>query len=69
MSNNCGEKDDDSITITWHIDDVRSLADDIDPTDEQCREVLRRADKYHDASVGINWDVLQYHLGEVLEDD
>ena len=60
------EKDDDSISITWHIDDVRSLAPDLDIMDEQCREVLRRADKWHDAEVGINWDVLRSYLEQVL---
>ncbi len=64
MSNNC----DDSISITWHIDDVRSLAHDIDLTDDQCREVLLRADKYHDANIGINWGVLGQHLTDVLEE-
>ena len=55
-----------TITIEWHIDDVRSIAHDIDVTDEQCMEVLWRAKEYHDANVGINWDVLRYHLDNVL---
>ena len=58
----------DTINIIWHIDDVRSLAHDInvDVTDEQCREVLARADKDHNADIGINWGVLGQHLAEVL---
>ena len=56
----------DTITITWHIADVRSLAYDIDVTDDQCREVLRRVARYHDVSIGINWDVISHHLGKVL---
>ena len=68
MSNNCGEPDDDSISITWHIDDVRSLAPDLDIMDEQCREVLRRADKYHDCTIGINLGVLSYYLEQVVNE-
>jgi len=68
MSNNCGERDDDSISITWCIDDVRSLAPDIDLTYEQCREVLAMADNNHDASIGINWDVLRVYLDVVLDE-
>jgi len=67
MSNNCGETDDDSISITWHIDDVRALCDGR-ITDEQCREVLAMADNHHDANIGINWDVLRVYIDAVLEE-
>ena len=55
----------DTINITWHIDDVR-MAYTRPITDEQCREVLARADKDHNADIGINWGVLGQHLAEVL---
>ena len=58
----------DEITITWHIDDVRSNTDR-PITDEQCREVLRRADKCHDANIGLNWDSLTVYTDTVLGDD
>lgn len=58
----------DSITISWHIDDVAALAElnDFDITPDQCREVLLRAKKNHDAEIGINWGVLEFYLDDVL---
>ena len=50
----------------WHISDVQE-ATDKDLTDEQCREVLRRVDHYHDANIGINWDVIRYHADMVAD--
>ena len=38
----------DKITITWHIDDVKSIAPDL--TDDQCREVLQAVERKHDAN-------------------
>ena len=58
----------DSISITWNIDDVR-MAYNRPITDDQCREVLARADKYHDCTIGINWDVLVCYAREVTNDD
>ena len=67
----------DRIERSWHIEDVRSLeeqseaygSEKFEPlTDEECREVLKRVDDGHDATIGINWDVLQYHLDEVREE-
>lgn len=49
-----------SITITWEIEDVKSL--DSELTDEQAWEVLLLADANHDANIGINWGVLEYHI-------
>ena len=52
----------------WHIDDVRGsdpTKDDdwnSDLTDDECREVLRRVNKYHDCEEGINWSVLEWHI-------
>lgn len=64
----------DTIASLWSVDDVYSL-DDENFTDtgdytgnitvEQAREVLRLAERKHDASIGINWDTLGYWLEEV----
>ena len=48
----------DWIAAWWHIEDVKGCVD-YDLTDDQAREVLHQADKYHDANEGINWLVLQ----------
>jgi len=63
--------DGNSITITWHIDDVFDLAEREDrprPTDDEAREVLAMADKYHDANYGICWDTLSCYLQGVCGD-
>jgi hypothetical protein len=51
--------DRDTITIKWHITDVQEVRPDL--TDDQAREVLWHAKRYHDANEGINWAVLEAH--------
>lgn len=53
---------DDEMKVSWHIDDIKSIRPEF--TDEECREVLRIAKKNHDASIGINWDVLEIWASE-----
>ena len=61
----------DEITITWHIEDVKSFEEDhevpqeVRLTDDECRQVLALAKRHHDASLGINWDVLAVWIDEV----
>lgn len=57
----------DYITVTWHIDDLKSLVQDKELpieglTDDDYREILQIAGRCHDATMGINWDVLEVHL-------
>lgn len=55
--------------FSWHIDDVAQRARETDCqriTPDQCREVLRRVEKNHDCEVGVNWDVLDAHIEEVV---
>ncbi len=47
----------DCIAILWHIDDVKNVRPEL--TDDQCREVLRQCDHYHNAEIGINWEVIR----------
>jgi len=49
---------DDEIAIIWSVEDVLSIREDLTP--EQALEVLEQAEHKHDASIGINWDVLGY---------
>lgn len=49
----------------WHIDDVKRMEGYEDLTDDEAREVLRRAQDNHDATIGINWDVLEVYADEV----
>ena len=46
----------DTISITWGIEDVLQQRPDL--TDQQAREVLQCLDRNHDATIGINWDVI-----------
>ena len=59
----CSKNDKDAICITWHIDDVKSR--DVNMTKKQCRAVLDRASEDYDATIGINWDVLDFHISEI----
>jgi hypothetical protein len=67
--------DPDWVASWWHMSDVKDCADgwkdEDEPsdaealTDEEAREVLRLAEKYHDCEEGINWNVLKgwiYHI-------
>ena len=61
--------DPDWMSSWWHIDDVKGQANGWDEedtehsiTDEEAREILRLADKYHNCEVGINWDVLDHWI-------
>jgi hypothetical protein len=56
----------------WQVGDVISAGEDLSEavtvTQEQAEEVIGRMDHYKDCSIGLNWDVLNYHLDEVLSE-
>lgn len=65
----------DAVASVWWVDDVYSLVEgdgDEEPsvkiTEAEAREVLARAERNHDAEIGINWDVLRYILDDVLSE-
>jgi hypothetical protein len=47
------------IAAIWSIEDVQEVRPDL--TEGQCWEVLEATWRYHDATIGINWDVLGCH--------
>lgn len=47
---------------SWHVDDILCRRPDLNIN--QCREVLRTLEGYHDAETGVNWDVI-----DILADD
>ena len=53
----------DTISITWHIDDVLQVDDTL--TESQARQVLYLLKHNHDGTVGINWDVIEQTIEEV----
>ena len=50
------DRDNKKISIEWHIDDVQSIRSDLN--DEQAMNVLNMVMRKHDATVGVNWEVL-----------
>ena len=47
------------IAVLWSIEDVQEVRPEL--SEEQCWEGLQAARRYHDATIGINWDVLGCH--------
>jgi hypothetical protein len=45
------------IAAIWSIEDVQCVRPDL--TEDQCWEVLKNSKRYHDASIGFNWEVLE----------
>ncbi len=58
------------ILVKWDIDDVMSQAkeDDVDITEEEAKEILATIKRRHDASIGINWEVISTHIGMFTHD-
>ena len=49
----------DEIAIVWSVEDVMQECDWL--TREQALEVLHHLDHNHDATIGINWEVIYYN--------
>jgi len=47
---------DDEIAIIWSVEDIKTQCPWLN--DDDAYEVLCRLDQKHDASIGINWDVI-----------
>ena len=58
------------VVIKWNRDDVLKQAkeDGIDLTWEEIGRVMVNMDHYHDANVGICWDVISVWIAEVVSD-
>lgn len=56
-----------TITITWSTEDVLTRAEEleIDITEEQADQILEKMDREHDATIGINWDVIDTYLYDI----
>ena len=55
------------LASVWTDEDVQGRADEmeIELSKEQIQDVLSLLDSKHDASVGINWDTIDYWVGHV----
>ncbi len=59
------------MSVRWHVDDVHWRVYELgyDPlTNEEAREVLEDVKHGHDASIGINWDVIDFHIEEFMRE-
>ncbi len=58
-----------TITQSWSVIDVleQGLHDGVVLTLAQAREILDIIDKRHDASIGVNWDVISCHIDMYLQ--
>jgi hypothetical protein len=58
------------ITIKWCIEDVleMNISKRHKLTKQEARDVLSLAKHKHDANIGINWDVLAYHVSTVVDE-
>ncbi len=58
-----------TIEIKWSTEDVLAVAEtlDIELTETQADKILDNLLHYHDANVGINWDVINFHIEDFIE--
>jgi hypothetical protein len=58
-----------TITIKWSTNDVQSRAEDmgVEITAEQGDEILQNVFDNHDANIGVNWEVIEFHIEDFLE--
>lgn len=54
----------------WHIDDVACQAESMGETltEEECQEVLRRMMRKHDCNIGINWEVIEWWIEQIVSE-
>ncbi len=62
------ELEENFINSRWHTDDVicRASDRDLEVTGEQAKNILNSVERYYDANIGINWDDIDYHTDEEL---
>tara|TARA_R100001086_G_C11773319_1_gene241506 strand:- start:532 stop:753 length:222 start_codon:yes stop_codon:yes gene_type:complete len=64
--------DKNTISLTWCTDDVKQQLKDRGMNEKlnlkECREVLGRCLNKHDATIGMSWDVMDFHIDEVLDE-
>lgn len=53
-----------SISVSWYVSDIKNVDEKL--TDEQCKKVLDYIYVTHNAEIGINWDVIQCAIDDVI---
>jgi hypothetical protein len=54
------------IGIFWTTEDVQQMRPDL--TDDQAWEVLQQVKSDHDATLGVNWDTLEWAANDLFGD-
>ena len=49
---------------TWDNEQGTSVPNPMPMTEKQADEIVEEIDRHHDCTVGINWDVIEYWVGE-----
>ena len=63
------------ISITWYLDDIidrdEELRDEGEDkiTEDQARAVLEMLERKHDANHGINWEVIDFWIDQVKNEE
>lgn len=62
-----------SIRIVWCIDDVKDMSKNMEIpiklTDDDCMDILSTVDRQHDASIGVNWNTIQWAIENHVQED
>ena len=62
-----GDADKDGYHTYWHKD-FPQVQIKIKFSIEDCREVLDRCLRRHDASLGMSWDIMDCHIDDLLDE-
>ena len=62
--------DSDWMAEWWHIDDVIEQAEGNGEqlTIDEARDVLAMVNRKHDCNIGINWDVIDYWIDQIVKE-
>jgi len=54
----------------WHIDDVIDQAESHGEqlTEQEAKDVLGMVSQKHDCNIGINWDVIDYWIDQIIDE-
>lgn len=58
------------VAVFWHKEDIVWRAEDraIVVSDEEAGQIIEALEANHDASIGINWEVIDFHLDNLKHD-
>ena len=64
--------DNNTISLEWSVEDVEQQLQDRNKNEnldtKDCREVLERCLRGHDAEMGITWDHLDLYIDQIIEE-